>query len=77
MLAIPDARILAKHADAVVLVVRAGKTTRDAAVAAYERLLGDGTELVGAIMNDWDPAASAGGYYGYGYKYDAYYQGRE
>jgi Mrp family chromosome partitioning ATPase len=25
MLAIPDARILAKHADAVVLVVRAGK----------------------------------------------------
>jgi len=77
MLAIPDARILAKHVDAVVLVVRAGKTTRDAAVAAYERLLGDGTELVGAIMNDWDPAASAGGYYGYGYKYDAYYQGRE
>jgi capsular exopolysaccharide synthesis family protein len=77
MLTIPDARILAKHVDAVVLVVRAGKTTRDAAVAAYERLLGDGTELVGAIMNDWDPAASAGGYYGYGYKYDAYYQGRE
>jgi succinoglycan biosynthesis transport protein ExoP len=74
MLVVPDARILAKHADAVVLVIRAGKTTRDAAQAAQERLLADGTELTGAITNDWNPADSAGGYYGYGYKYDAYYQ---
>jgi polysaccharide biosynthesis transport protein len=74
MLVVPDARILAKHADAVVLVVRAGRTTRDAAAAAYERFLTDGTELAGAITNDWNPRASAGGYYGYGYKYDAYYQ---
>jgi hypothetical protein len=55
-------------------VIRAGKTTRHAAAAAHERFLADGTELAGAITNDWSPADSAGGYYGYGYKYDAYYQ---
>lgn len=74
MLLIPDARIMAKHADTVVLVVRAGKTSRDAAAAAHERFLADGTQLAGAITNDWNPANSAAGYYGYGYKYDAYYQ---
>jgi capsular exopolysaccharide synthesis family protein len=75
-LAIPDARILAKHVDSVVLVVRAGKTTRDAMVAVYQRFLADRTEVVGAIVNDWDPESSSRGYYGYGYKYDTYYQRR-
>jgi succinoglycan biosynthesis transport protein ExoP len=69
MLEIPDARVVAKHADSVVLVVRAGKTTRDSAVAAYNQFLDDGTELLGAVVNDWSPADSSAGYYGYGYHY--------
>ena len=71
MLAIPDARLLGKMASAVVLVVRAESTTRDAAVAARIRLEEDGIEILGAIMNDWNPRHSRGGYYGY---YNGYHQ---
>jgi polysaccharide biosynthesis transport protein len=71
MLTIPDARLLGKMASAVVLVVRAESTTRDAAVAARVRLEEDGIEILGTIMNDWNPRHSRGGYYGY---YDGRYQ---
>jgi polysaccharide biosynthesis transport protein len=65
MLAIPDARLLGKLAGGVVLVVRAQSTTRDAAIAARMRLEEDGIEILGTILNDWDPKQSRGGYYGY------------
>jgi capsular exopolysaccharide synthesis family protein len=55
MMQIPDARILGRLADAVILVLRAGRTTRDAAQAARARLTEDGTTVLGAILNDWDP----------------------
>lgn len=71
MLTIPDARLLGKMASAVVLVVRAQSTTRDAAIAARLRLQEDGIEILGTIMNDWNPKRSRSGYYGY---YDGYYQ---
>jgi capsular exopolysaccharide synthesis family protein len=71
MLQMPDARVLGRLADAVLLVVRAGHTTRDAAMAARQRFEEDGTQVLGTILNDWDPKAS-GGYY----KYYRYY-GRE
>jgi hypothetical protein len=45
-------------------------------LAVYQRFLADRTEVVGAIVNDWDPESSSRGYYGYGYKYDTYYQRR-
>jgi capsular exopolysaccharide synthesis family protein len=70
MLQIPDARILARMVDGVVLVIRAGQTTRDAAIAARRRFAEDGTELMGTILNDWDPKESSNGYYGYS---DGYY----
>lgn len=38
-------------ADGVVLVVRAGKTTRDIAQAAAARLQEDGTVLLGTVLN--------------------------
>jgi capsular exopolysaccharide synthesis family protein len=69
VLQVPDARVLARHADAVVLVVRAQHTTRDAARMAYERLALDGTAVLGTILNDWKPARALGAYayqaYGY------------
>jgi polysaccharide biosynthesis transport protein len=74
MLAIPDARVLGKMASGVVLVVRAKKTTRDAAVAARMRLKDDGIHVLGIIMNDWNPKHSPGGYYGYYDGYSRYYQ---
>ena len=71
MLTIPDARLLGKMASAVLLVVRAQKTTRDAAVAASTRLKEDGIKILGTILNDWNPKHSRTGYYGY---YEGYYQ---
>jgi len=70
MLQIPDARVLARMADKVILVVRAGRTTRDAAIAARQRFSEDGAKLLGTILNDWNPKHSPNGYYGY---YKGYY----
>ena len=65
MLEIPDARIIGRVADTTILVVRAGATTRNAVSAASQRLSDDGIDLMGAIVNDWNPANSSAGYYGY------------
>ena len=72
MLQISDARVLGRMVDQVILVVRAGKTTRDAAVAARQRFSEDGTQILGTILNDWNPKRSPNGYYGY---YNNYYGG--
>lgn len=71
MLQIPDARIIGRVSDAAILVVRAGKTSRDAGMAIRQRLNDDGTTLLGVIMNDWNPKSSTGGPYDY---YDRYYR---
>jgi len=68
MLQMPDARLLGRMSDAVVLVVRAGRTSRDGASAARQRLTADHTRVLGVVLNDWNPESSSKGYYGYGYK---------
>ena len=75
MLQMPDARVLGHMADAVILVTRAGHTTRDAAVAASQRFAADRTRVLGTILNDWDPNKTRHGGYGYGSRYYHYYQG--
>ncbi len=73
VLQIPDARILARFADGVIMVVRSGRTTRDVALVAKERFREDGTALIGTILNDWNPRhTSAYGYNGYYKNYRAY-----
>lgn len=75
MLHLADARVLAQHCDSVVLVVRAGKTTRDAALAALKKFEQDGTPILGTILNDWDPRGGTSGYGGSYYKgYSKYYR---
>jgi capsular exopolysaccharide synthesis family protein len=76
MLQISDARVLGRMVDRVILVVRSGKTTRDAAQAAYQRFSEDGTKVLGTILNDWNPKHSPNGYYGYsnGHYYNGYYR---
>ncbi len=72
MLQISDARVLGRLADGVILVIRAGKTTRDTAIRAAGRFMEDGTPVLGTILNDWNPEGRAGlGYQGY---YQDYYQ---
>jgi polysaccharide biosynthesis transport protein len=77
MLQIPDARVLGRIVDRVIMVVRAGKTTRDSAMAAHRRFSEDGTQVLGTILNDWNPKRSPNGYYGYhnGYYYGGYKNG--
>src|SRR6185437_15011758 len=65
MLQISDARVLGRMADKVILVVRAGHTTREAALAARQRFSEDGTKLLGTILNDWNPKSAPNGSYGY------------
>jgi Mrp family chromosome partitioning ATPase len=75
MLQIPDARVIGRHVEGTVLVVRSNKTTKDACRAAQYRLNEDGVPLFGVVMNDWNPKFSTGGYYGYYYKsyYESYH----
>jgi capsular exopolysaccharide synthesis family protein len=78
MLQIPDARVVGRLADKVILVVRANKTSRNSMTAASQRFQQDGTHVMGTILNDWNPKKSPNGYYGYYQKYgDAdYYSGK-
>ena len=63
-------RILGRHADGAVLVVRADKTTRDDALIAKQRLADDGILVLGTILNGWDLKAKARyGYSTYSYRY--------
>jgi succinoglycan biosynthesis transport protein ExoP len=63
MLHIPDARVLGRLADAVILVVRSAQTTREAAGAATRRLIEDGALVLGTVLNEWDPRDVPAGYY--------------
>ncbi len=65
MLQIPDARVMARMSDAALIVIRAGKTTREDAMAVRQRLNEDGTAILGTIFNGWSPAPALTGYYGY------------
>jgi capsular exopolysaccharide synthesis family protein len=69
-----DARVLGRLADGVIVVVRAGHTTRDTVQSAVRRFSEDGTRVIGTILNDWNPKKHQGYGYGYAYRsYDGYY----
>jgi capsular exopolysaccharide synthesis family protein len=74
MLHFADARVLGRHSDGVILVLRSGQTKRDAAMLARQRFHEDGTCVLGTILNSWDlknfrsPYAAA---YSDAYKYTA------
>jgi receptor protein-tyrosine kinase len=53
-----DARIMARHAEKLLLVVRADYTDRQTAQAAAQRLFMDGISVMGVIFNCWDPSKS-------------------
>ena len=52
---IADARILAGISDGVILVFRARTTPRETAMTVRDLFLGDDVEVVGTILNDFDP----------------------
>ncbi len=62
-----DARILARYAEGVLLVLRANYADKKTALAAAQRLFLDGVPIVGTILNQWEPMA-----WGDAYAYSSY-----
>lgn len=74
MVNISDARVVGRFGDAVILVVRSAVTTRDAALLAKRRFAEDGIQVLGTILNYWNPKTPGYGYYRYYYAgYYSYY----
>lgn len=64
-----DARLLANHADAIIMVVRAGLAGHSTIQRAMEAL--PTNRILGVVLNGADQISEVGyyGYYGYGYNY--------
>jgi capsular exopolysaccharide synthesis family protein len=60
MLQFSESRMVASLADGVLLVLRSGVTDKESAMAARMQLLQDHAELLGTILNDWNPRQSRG-----------------
>lgn len=60
-----DARALGRVSDGVLMVLRAGVTTKDSALEACRRLEEDGTPLIGTILNDLKVDSRNNYYYRY------------
>lgn len=58
LMGLPDARLLGRAADGVVLVARANKTPRDSIVTACHRLGLDHSRVLGIVLNDWNGQTS-------------------
>ena len=67
--AVTDAAILAPQVDGVLLVVRAGHTTRDSILSARRQLSSVSARLVGSVLNDIDIRMKGYRYGGYSYRY--------
>ena len=69
VVAFADARLLANHADAVIVVVRAGLAGHSTVERAIEAL--PHNRILGVVLNGADQMSEVGyyGYYGYGYGY--------
>lgn len=63
VLQIVDARIIHQLADGVILVIRSGTTDRRSALEAYRYLHEDKANLLGTILNDWQPQKKKVDYY--------------
>jgi capsular exopolysaccharide synthesis family protein len=68
---IADARVLGRVSDAVVIVIRSHRTSRDVLKNACQRFTEDGTHMLGVVLNDWDPRAGSTGS-----AYPRFYPGR-
>jgi receptor protein-tyrosine kinase len=64
ILAVPEVRVMARIADGVVLVIRAGSTRVDEVMAAENFIREDGGTVVGTVLND-APQSSTQYYGGY------------
>lgn len=71
VLPVADAVILASHVDGVVLIFNAAKTSRSSAVHAKEQIERVGGQVLGVVLNAFDPVSTP--YYYEPYSYSTYY----
>jgi capsular exopolysaccharide synthesis family protein len=69
LLPVSEARSLAWFAGGAVVVLRLNGSTREQARVAVDQIRGDGSRLLGVVLNAWKPRAGAGGYYTGHYDY--------
>jgi succinoglycan biosynthesis transport protein ExoP len=65
LLAVSDTLLMARHAQTVCLVLRAGKTPRSAVQRAISLLVSSGTPPAGVVLNRLPHSGGAGHYYYY------------
>ncbi len=70
MLHMVDSRIFAGYADGVILILRAGVTTREEAITARDLFDHDRVAILGTVLNDFNPRKE--GRFGYYKSYYAY-----
>ncbi|MDH5493682.1 MAG: CpsD/CapB family tyrosine-protein kinase, partial [Myxococcales bacterium] len=70
--AVTDAAVLAPQLGGVILVLRAGRTTRDALRSARRQLRDVSANILGTVVNDVDLSARRYGYGGYSQYYRQY-----
>jgi succinoglycan biosynthesis transport protein ExoP len=73
--AVTDAAVLATQVDAVVVVLKAESTTRDALRSTLRQLRDVRANLIGGVINELDTRRNRG--YGGGYRYHYYYSRSE
>lgn len=76
-LVVSDALVLSPQCDATLLVCAAGETSWQALNQSREALGSVGSNVLGVVLNRFDPQDAYGGYkhgYGYGYAYNYYNQ---
>jgi Mrp family chromosome partitioning ATPase len=63
VLSVSDPVVAARAMDAVVVVVRAGRTQRESLRSAVDRIRQVGAKPTGVVLNDLDPSAHGGSAY--------------
>ncbi len=78
VLAVPDARVAARHVDAVILTVRWDHTHKTQVRSALEMFSSVGIKVTGLVLGQVDPKGlkryGYGQYGGYGHNYSGYHQ---
>lgn len=77
LIAVTDAMIIGRNVDGIIVVAKAGLTTKEALFQAKKQINTINIKLLGCVLNDLDLENRAYGYYYYRYKYGYSYGGKE
>lgn len=77
VVAVTDAVVMSKIVDGVVLIAKAGKTTREIVAKATRQLSDVGAQILGSVLNDFNIRSAGYRYYYYYYHYRSREDGDE